>query len=36
VIGRQAVNPELSLDWRDVMQIETSVRELCERGERCE
>ena len=35
VIGRQAIDPQLSLDWRDVLDIETRIRELCKRGERC-
>ena len=34
VVGRQAVNPELSLDWRDVLYIETRIRELCGRDRR--
>ena len=28
VIGRQAINPELSLDWRDALILEQKICEL--------
>ena len=29
VIGRQACNPDLSLDWRDAWKLERRIRRLC-------
>ena len=35
-IGRQACNPDLSLDWHDAWELENRIRNLCKDGERCE
>ena len=32
VIGRQCLNPELSLDWHDALEIEGMVRMACKRS----
>ena len=29
VVGRQACNPDLSLDWRDALALENRIRNLC-------
>ena len=32
VIGRQCLNPELSLDWNDALEIEGMIRVACKRS----